>query len=138
MSEFPYKTMLLCLARSIALAEHECEIGDAVGHAFRAAGLALPRHIDGSIDHAALEYMGARSLVQWARELEAATDRPRTLEDAARILSHRRSDALDDAAAALLRAGVPVDQLEIVHETGSRTDEPWIIHTRTYVRARPT
>ena len=60
----------------------------------------------------------------------------RTLADIAGDLKRRQSTALDEGCAALLRAGVHVRDLEIVHETYSRSEEPFVIHSRAYVRVR--
>lgn len=60
----------------------------------------------------------------------------RTLADVAGELKRRQATALDEGCAALLRAGVDVRDLEIVHETYSRSEEPLVIHSRAYVRVR--
>ena len=60
----------------------------------------------------------------------------KTLADVASEMSRRQATHLDEGLAALLRAGVHANDLEVVSETFSRSDEPFVIHQRVYVRAR--
>ena len=55
---------------------------------------------------------------------------------AAKALASDQGKALEAGASVLLAAGASLSDLEVVHETFSRTEEPYVIHTRAYVRIR--
>ncbi len=58
------------------------------------------------------------------------------VEGMAAEMAKRKATALDDGVIALVRAGVPIERIEVVHETYSKGDDHTTIHQRAYVRVR--
>lgn len=58
------------------------------------------------------------------------------VEQAARTLAGRQQEWLERGVVALVAAGVPVEDIEVVHETYSKGDDFETIHQRAYVRTR--
>ncbi|MGB0973011.1 MAG: hypothetical protein ACPGVG_18955 [Mycobacterium sp.] len=73
---------------------------------------------------------------QWVASGQRGGKLAKQATDFALNMIERQNTAIEEGIAAFVSAGVPIERLEVVHETYSKNDEFTTIHSRAYVRVR--